>query len=411
MSFLRGLPVDVDARDRRRGAGVGVRAARLPGGARPRRGASPRAASGRTSSSAALAGDRRRARRRARASTGRSGRAAEVGDGVYTGPPRAAAVRPGEGGRAQRSSLTTEGDRPRESTAYSDSHERRPVPRGRRPSRRGEPGPGAPRNRGRARLARAPVQRQGVPARDDARRGTQAAGGDSGFDARRCRRRSSRTSQTRTARQGRPRTLPGRLARDARPRSGRPSAAHRVGGRASSAGTDTARSAISCSRRSCARRSPIRPSARASSSRGGASRRACSATGCAGSPRAGSSRRSRRRRHGVSRTPTAVRRSPGRTLLRSRSRRATECRSWPTSRWAQSPHGDVLAGDARPEELVPFGGEHSHKAFALAVGLELLVSALAGPEHGAVLVVARPDHDPVPALRALAGGRRLPGDR
>jgi LDH2 family malate/lactate/ureidoglycolate dehydrogenase len=73
-------------------------------------------------------------------------------------------------------------------------------------------------------------------------------------------------------------------------------------------------------------------------------------------------------------------------------------------------HGDVLAGLARPEELVPFGGEHAHKAFALAVGLELLVGALAGPDHGAVLVVARPEHDPVPSLRALAEGRRLPGD-
>lgn len=73
-------------------------------------------------------------------------------------------------------------------------------------------------------------------------------------------------------------------------------------------------------------------------------------------------------------------------------------------------HGAVLAGAALPEELVPFGGDQSHKAFALAVGLELLVSALAGPEHGAVLVVAHPDHDPVPAFRGLAGGRRLPGD-
>jgi (2R)-3-sulfolactate dehydrogenase (NADP+) len=73
-------------------------------------------------------------------------------------------------------------------------------------------------------------------------------------------------------------------------------------------------------------------------------------------------------------------------------------------------HGDVLAGTARPDELVPFGGEHAHKAFALALGLELLVGALAGPEPGAVLLVARPEHDPVPALRVLAEGRRLPGD-
>jgi LDH2 family malate/lactate/ureidoglycolate dehydrogenase len=72
-------------------------------------------------------------------------------------------------------------------------------------------------------------------------------------------------------------------------------------------------------------------------------------------------------------------------------------------------HGDVLAGRASPDELVPFGGAQAYKAFALAVGLELLVGSLAGPEPGAVLVVARPEHDPVPPLRALAAGRRLPG--
>jgi (2R)-3-sulfolactate dehydrogenase (NADP+) len=74
-------------------------------------------------------------------------------------------------------------------------------------------------------------------------------------------------------------------------------------------------------------------------------------------------------------------------------------------------HGDVLAGRAQPEELVPFGGAQAHKAFALAVGLQLLVDAL-DPEdgHGAVLLVARPEADPVPAFRELAAGRRLPGD-
>ena len=73
-------------------------------------------------------------------------------------------------------------------------------------------------------------------------------------------------------------------------------------------------------------------------------------------------------------------------------------------------HGQVLAGRALPEELVPFGGEQAHKAFALAAGLELLVRALAGEDYGAVLVVGRPEHDPVPAFRELAQGRRLPGD-
>ena len=63
-------------------------------------------------------------------------------------------------------------------------------------------------------------------------------------------------------------------------------------------------------------------------------------------------------------------------------------------------HGDVLAGSASPEELVPFGGEQAHKAFALAVGLQLLVDALVGDGYGAVLVVARPEADPVPAFRS-----------
>jgi LDH2 family malate/lactate/ureidoglycolate dehydrogenase len=71
-------------------------------------------------------------------------------------------------------------------------------------------------------------------------------------------------------------------------------------------------------------------------------------------------------------------------------------------------YGDVLSGEAAPEELVPFGGEHAHKAFALAVGLQALVDALTGEGYGAVLVVARPEADPVPALRARAA--RLPGD-
>ena len=73
-------------------------------------------------------------------------------------------------------------------------------------------------------------------------------------------------------------------------------------------------------------------------------------------------------------------------------------------------YGEVLAGVADEEDLVPFGGETAHKAFALAVGLQMLVSALAGEEHGAVLVVARPGHDPVPGLREQAAGVRLPGD-
>ena len=74
-------------------------------------------------------------------------------------------------------------------------------------------------------------------------------------------------------------------------------------------------------------------------------------------------------------------------------------------------YGDVLAGLAQPEDLVPFGGEHAHKAFALGLGLQLLVQALLRePAFGAVLLVAPPQTDPVPALRARAPGVRLPGD-
>jgi (2R)-3-sulfolactate dehydrogenase (NADP+) len=80
----------------------------------------------------------------------------------------------------------------------------------------------------------------------------------------------------------------------------------------------------------------------------------------------------------------------------------------------QVTYGDVLTGAATSDQLVPFGGEQAHKAFALAVGLQLLVDALTGDgDYGAVLLVARPEADPVPALRApaSAAGIRLPGDR
>jgi LDH2 family malate/lactate/ureidoglycolate dehydrogenase len=77
---------------------------------------------------------------------------------------------------------------------------------------------------------------------------------------------------------------------------------------------------------------------------------------------------------------------------------------------AKATFGDVLAGLAADEDVVPFGGDQAHKAFALAVGLQLVVDALV-EGFGAVLVVARPQADPVPALRAAAGGLRLPGDR
>lgn len=70
--------------------------------------------------------------------------------------------------------------------------------------------------------------------------------------------------------------------------------------------------------------------------------------------------------------------------------------------------GDVIAGLRSEDELVPFGGEQWHKAFALAVGLQGFVDALhREPGHGAVMLVAQPEADPIPALRAT--GIRLPG--
>jgi len=73
---------------------------------------------------------------------------------------------------------------------------------------------------------------------------------------------------------------------------------------------------------------------------------------------------------------------------------------------------DVLAGRAGEDELAPFGGSHAHKAFALAVGLQLLVDALTPNDgFGAVLLVASPLADPVPAFCELAAGIRVPGYR
>jgi hypothetical protein len=74
-------------------------------------------------------------------------------------------------------------------------------------------------------------------------------------------------------------------------------------------------------------------------------------------------------------------------------------------------HGDVLAGLADEAELVPFGGDQAHKAFALALGLQLAVEACVVEGYGALMVVIAPETSTVPELRARAGGLRLPGDR
>jgi (2R)-3-sulfolactate dehydrogenase (NADP+) len=73
-------------------------------------------------------------------------------------------------------------------------------------------------------------------------------------------------------------------------------------------------------------------------------------------------------------------------------------------------YGDVLSGAAREEDLVPFGGEQAHKAFALALGLQLLVEATAGEGYGAFLVALDPTYGPTD-FRERHPGVRLPGDR
>ena len=73
-------------------------------------------------------------------------------------------------------------------------------------------------------------------------------------------------------------------------------------------------------------------------------------------------------------------------------------------------YGEVLAGEASEDELVPFGGEHAHKAFALAIGLQLLVDSLvAEPGHGAVLLVARPESRPAARATGPRGRRAAAG--
>ena len=76
-------------------------------------------------------------------------------------------------------------------------------------------------------------------------------------------------------------------------------------------------------------------------------------------------------------------------------------------------HGDVLTGTARPEELVPFGGAERAQGIRARGRRRAAGRGARRPRATARSSSRRdPDHDPVPALRTLADGRRmLPGDR
>jgi LDH2 family malate/lactate/ureidoglycolate dehydrogenase len=71
----------------------------------------------------------------------------------------------------------------------------------------------------------------------------------------------------------------------------------------------------------------------------------------------------------------------------------------------QVTYGDVLAGLADATDLVPFGGDQAHKAFALALGLQLVVESQVGGGYGAVLVALRGE----PTDLERFAGIRLPG--
>ncbi len=86
------------------------------------------------------------------------------------------------------------------------------------------------------------------------------------------------------------------------------------------------------------------------------------------------------------------------------------------------PDGSLLREDGRPETdpaeviadragILPFGGPLAHKGFALALLVESLCTALAGPSgHAAVALLARPEADGMAGLRPLLKGRRIPGE-
>ena len=73
-------------------------------------------------------------------------------------------------------------------------------------------------------------------------------------------------------------------------------------------------------------------------------------------------------------------------------------------------YGDVLRGAASADDLVPFGGEQAHKAFALALGLQLVVETCVGEGYGAFLVAVDGEFGPSD-FRERFPDLRLPGDR
>ena len=73
-------------------------------------------------------------------------------------------------------------------------------------------------------------------------------------------------------------------------------------------------------------------------------------------------------------------------------------------------HGDVLAGLAAPEELVPFGGPTPTRRSRSRSASSCSSAPSPAPSTARSSSSRGPEHDPVPAFRALAAGSGLPGD-
>ena len=432
--LLRGLHADELRAARRRGDGAGAEAARLPRAARPRRAATATAASRVYIVSStlqeivdALADEL--------GFDGALGTVCEVEDGAYTGRPLRSLPRRGRRPRRCASSPTREGIDLAASTAYSDSHTDLPFLEAVGNPVAVNPDRDAPPDRARARLAGARVRASRSsrpPGGRSARRcsgsrsssappsgppdGVQPeSAGSAALGFAEARRAGARRPlrRRRAARQARPRLLADRVAGDARrPRSHGQAGARGLGGRLRALGGARRARLPRRSTPSSARSSSRRPRrARVVVAAGCLPDRAFSATGCGGSPRPASSPLL------TATSPARLPHPDGGPPLAGTNPLAIGI---PSSDGAplvadvsmgKVTYGDVLRGAARPEELVPFGGDQAHKAFALAVGLQALVEALAGEERrrraGRRAARGRPG---ARRTRPCAGGVRLPGD-
>ena len=344
-------------------------------------------------------------------------------------------ARRGEGGRGPRARRASEGFDLAASTAYSDSHTDLPFleavgnPVASTPT--GSCG-GSRDDRGWPMLeferARLPVARaRAPPARCSGSRSCSARAPPSGRPGGVLPERADRRARLlrgghrdprrplprrRVARQARPRALADRLARDAaRPAAGRTPAAPARGARLRALGRQR-RARLPDARGDRATAQLAEPPAHArvvvasncfpTGMLGWYVRRLADGGLVAALTATSPARLSHPRRRRAAR-----RHEPARDRDPELGRRA---RSSPTSRWARSPTATSCAAPRARRSSSRSAASRRTRRSRSRSGSQLLVDALAGDGYGAVLVVARPEADPVPALRARAAGLRLPGD-